>query len=42
MAGVRRKYTRDYKEAAVALAGRADKTVGQAARDRTRPFFPHR
>jgi hypothetical protein len=33
MAATRRKYTRGYKEAAVAMAGRADKTVGQAGRD---------
>jgi transposase-like protein len=33
MAGVRRKYSRDYKEAAVAMAGRADKTVGQVAQE---------
>jgi transposase len=33
MAGARRKYTRDYKEAAVALAGQADKTVGQVAQE---------
>ncbi|MDR1306632.1 MAG: transposase [Treponema sp.] len=33
MAVKRRKYTKDYKEAAVAMAGRADRTVGQAARE---------
>jgi transposase len=33
MAVTRRKYTKDYKEAAVAMADRADKTVGQAARE---------
>jgi transposase len=33
MAVTRRKYSRDYKEAAVAMADRADKTVGQAARE---------
>jgi transposase len=33
MAVARRKYTKDYKEAAVAMAGRADKTVRQAARE---------
>jgi transposase-like protein len=33
MAGARRKYTRDYKEAAVAMAEREDKTVGQIARE---------
>jgi transposase len=33
MAEERRKYTRDYKEAAVAMAEREDKTVGQAARE---------
>ena len=33
MAGERRKYSRDYKEAAVAMAEREDKTVGQAARE---------
>jgi transposase len=32
MAVTRRKYSRDYKEAA-AMAGRADKTVGQVARE---------
>jgi transposase-like protein len=31
MAVTRRKYTKDYKEAAVAMAGPADKTIGQAA-----------
>ncbi|GHT55448.1 hypothetical protein FACS1894109_02040 [Spirochaetia bacterium] len=31
MAVERRKYTRDYKEAAVAMAEREDKTVGQVA-----------
>ncbi|GHT97512.1 transposase [Spirochaetia bacterium] len=33
MAVERRKYTRDYKEAAVAMAEREDKTVGQVARE---------
>jgi transposase-like protein len=33
MAGERRKYTRDCKEAAVAMAEREGQTVGQAARD---------
>jgi transposase len=33
MAAERRKYTRDYKEAAVAMAEREDKTVEQAARE---------
>ena len=33
MAAERRKYTRDYKEAAVAMAEREDKTVGQVARE---------
>jgi transposase-like protein len=33
MALTRRKYTNDYKEAAEAMADRADKTVGQAARE---------
>jgi transposase-like protein len=32
MALERRKYTNDCKEAMVAMAERADKTVGQAAR----------
>jgi transposase len=33
MAGERRKYTKDYKEAAAAMAEREDKTVRQAARE---------
>jgi transposase len=33
MARERRKYTRDYKEAAVAMTEWEDKTVGQAARE---------
>jgi transposase-like protein len=33
MAEARWKYTRDYKEAAVAMAERKDKTVGQTARE---------
>jgi transposase len=33
MADERRKYTKDYKEAAVAMAEREDKTVRQAARE---------
>jgi transposase len=33
MAIVRRKYTKDYKEAAAALAEREDKTVSQVARE---------
>jgi transposase len=33
MAVTRRKYTKDYKEAAVAMADRVDKTVGQTARE---------
>jgi transposase len=33
MARERRKYTRDYKEAAVAMAEREDRTVGQVARE---------
>jgi hypothetical protein len=39
MADERRKYTKDYKEAAVAMAEREDKTVRQAARlEAFRPF----
>jgi hypothetical protein len=33
MAEERRKYTKDYKEAAVAMAERADKTISHAARE---------
>jgi transposase-like protein len=33
MAVVRRKYTKDYKEAAVVMAEPADKTVGQVAQE---------
>jgi transposase len=33
MAGERRKYPRDYKEAAAAMAEREEKTVGQVARE---------